>query len=262
MNFKVIIPILIYILIVIIAITAIILFFYYKPFENFFKKKNSYYTIQANIDKLYLKEQKKEKYASKPEDSTEDSKSVKQATLEEKKSTSDSKDIIQNKNQKQSQTEKQVSKAKYVKDVSNIKQATKKEIYAKGSSLPDQSFDSYGEYISSEEYNYRLTLIKNLIVKSVIIDKLTTGNGISQEFFKVVYLNKMIPSKILEEIVESKEFRDLIPSKFRKNEIKINGLSKGETVTFNNKNIKKLLILWSHGRLTPIQKAWKVKAEK
>ena len=96
----------------------------------------------------------------------------------------------------------------------------------------------------------------------MIIDKLTKGNGISQEFFKVEYIDKMIPAKVLEDVVESKEFRNLIPEKFRKDEIKLKGLTKGEKVVFNNQNIKNLLILWSQGRLTPIQKAWKVKAEK
>lgn len=268
MNYKVIIPILIYILLVIIAITVIILLFYYKPFDNFLKKRNSYYKIQANIDKLYLKEQKKEEYVSKPEDTTSDSKYAKQVPLKEKKIISETQIDTQKKYQKEVQTQKPVSIIKEAKNITNKQPVTKKdsiqtkEIYAKGSSLPDQSFDSYGEYISSEEYNYRLVLIRNLIIKTVIIDKLTKGNGISQEFFKVAYLNKMIPSKILEEIVESKEFRNLIPAKFRKDEIKIKGLSKGETVTFKNQNIKELLILWSHGRLTPIQKAWKVKAER
>ncbi len=271
MNFKVIIPILIYILLVIIAITVVILFFYYKPFDIFFKKNNTYNKIEANIDKLYIKEQKKEEQVAEPKDTTSDSKLTKNAPLEEKKFKSEgykNQTDTQKKYQKEEQLLKKISDTGKTQEVLNKQQVTKKnsiptkETYAKGSSLPDQSFDSYGEYISPEEYYYRLTLIKNLNIKTVIIDDLTKGNGISQEFFKVVYMDKMIPSKILEEIVESKEFRNLIPAKFRKEEIKTKGLVKGESVTFKNQSIKNLLILWIHGRLTPIQKAWKVKAEK
>jgi len=144
----------------------------------------------------------------------------------------------------------------------NNKIQDEKKLYAKGSDLPDQNFHSFGEYISLEEEKYRNTLISNLKIKTVVIDKLTKGNGITQEFYKVAYINKMIPAKILDNIVESKEFRDLIPNKFLNNEIRINGLKKGEKVVFKNTDIKNILILWKLGRLTPIQKAWIVKAEK
>lgn len=144
----------------------------------------------------------------------------------------------------------------------NTPQIKKTKFYAKGSDLPDQDFDSYGEYISDEEYKYRVELIRNLNIKTIVIDSLSTSNGISQEFYKVAYINKMIPSKILDKIVESKEFRNLIPQKFIKKENKITILKKGEKVVFLNTKIRDLLILWSQGRLSPIQKAWKVSAVK
>ena len=85
---------------------------------------------------------------------------------------------------------------------------------------------------------------------------------IEKEGVPDVYTNKMIPAKILEQLVESKEFRKLIPKKYLSEEIKINGLLKGQIVKFKNTDIKNILILWSLGRLCPVQKAWKVKAEK
>lgn len=124
----------------------------------------------------------------------------------------------------------------------------------------NQSFHSYGEYISSEEYKYRLSLINNLSIKTIAIDSITKGNGISQEFYKIAFNEKMIPAKALEDIVESKEFRDLIPKQLLDIEDKITDLKKGESIVFKNDNIKNLLVLWSQGKLTPIQKAWKVKA--
>lgn len=125
----------------------------------------------------------------------------------------------------------------------------------------NQSFHSYGEYISSEEYKYRLSLINNLSIKTIAIDSITKGNGISQEFYKIAFNEKMIPAKALEDIVESKEFRDLIPKQLLDIEDKITDLKKGESIVFKNDNIKNLLVLWSQGKLTPIQKAWKVKAD-
>ena len=268
MNSKIIIPILIYILLLIIAITAIIYFYYYNPFEQKKSSINSYAKIQSNIDKLHIKEQKVQTESVETKDLTDDAKirdeksekitqGKKELTFEDKKN--EDKKVMEKKFQSQAQ-DKKVSAGKTAE--TKFTNTPVKEVYSKGSSLPDQSFDSYGEYISQEEYNYRVALIKNLILKTVIIDKLTKGNGISQEFFKVVYIDKMIPAKILEDLVESKEFRNLIPEKYQKDEIKLKGLAKGEKIVFKNQNIKNLLILWSQGRLTPIQKAWKVKAEK
>ncbi|HNZ28199.1 MAG TPA: hypothetical protein PLG34_01340 [Spirochaetota bacterium] len=125
----------------------------------------------------------------------------------------------------------------------------------------NQSFHSYGEYISAEEYKYRLALINNLKLKTVAVDSITKGNGISQEFYKIAYNEKMIPAKPLQDIVESKEFRDLIPKSYLAIEDKISVLKKGESITFKNEDLKNLLLLWSQGKLTPIQKAWKVKAD-
>lgn len=124
----------------------------------------------------------------------------------------------------------------------------------------NQNFHSYGEFVSSDEYKYRLSLINNLKVKTIVIDSVSKGNGISQEYYKVVFNEKMIPAKILDDLVESKEFRDLIPQKYLKIEDKIAKFENGDKLFFKNEDIKKLLILWSQGKLTPIQKAWKVKA--
>ena len=125
----------------------------------------------------------------------------------------------------------------------------------------NQTFHSYGEYISAEEYKYRLALINNLKIKTVAVDSITKGNGISQEFYKIAYNEKMIPAKALGDIVESKEFRDLIPKNLLAIEDKISVLKKGESITFKNEDLKNLLLLWSQGKLTPIRKAWKVKAD-
>lgn len=250
MKSKAIIPILIYILLVIIAITVIIFIFYYNPFADSFISYNTYNKIQSNID--MLQNQKDTAELSKPKDVTDD---IKTTPLTDKKAPEEiKKDIEKSKSKYQVQSQ--------IDNKGKPEKITYTKTYSKGSSIPDQTFDSYGEYISEEEYNYRLALIKNLTIKNVIIDRLTKGNGISQEFFKVVYIDKMIPAKILDDLVESKEFRNLIPEKYRKNEIKTKGLAKGEKVVFNNQSIKDLLILWSQGRLTPVQKAWEVKAEK
>lgn len=125
-----------------------------------------------------------------------------------------------------------------------------------------QNFHSLGEYVSAEELEYRLELIGKLTINTIVIDKLSKGNGISQEFFRVAYVENMIPSKVLKDIVESKEFRDLIPSQYLNKEGKTtNVLPQGEKVTFNAVAIKNLLELWSEGKLTPVQKAWAVGAE-
>lgn len=260
MNSKVIIPILIYILLVIIAITLIIFIFYYNPFKNNYISNNTYNKIQSNIDKLQSQKEEEAADLTRSKDESDDKMTAKTTPLINKKSSYDTK-IDTEKPKTKYQVQSQTTYKGKPEKIAYTKTSTK-ETYSKGSSIPDQSFDSYGEYISNEEYNYRVTLIKNLMIKTVVIDRLTKGNGISQEFFKVVYIDKMIPAKILDDLVESKEFRNLIPDKYRKNEIKIKGLAKGEKVVFNNQNIKDLLILWSQGRLTPVQKAWDVKAEK
>lgn len=128
--------------------------------------------------------------------------------------------------------------------------------------MNQQNFHSLGEYVSAEELKYRSELIGKLTINTIVIDKLSKGNGISQEFFRVAYVEKMIPSKVLKDIVESKEFRDLIPSQYLNNEGKTaNVLAPGEKVTFNAFAIKNLLELWSEGKLTPVQKAWLVGAD-
>lgn len=128
--------------------------------------------------------------------------------------------------------------------------------------MNQQNFHSLGEYVSAEELEYRLELIGKLTINTIVIDKLSKGNGISQEFFRVAYVENMIPSKVLKDIVESKEFRDLIPSQYLNKEGKTtNVLPQGEKVTFNAVAIKNLLELWSEGKLTPVQKAWAVGAE-
>ena len=128
--------------------------------------------------------------------------------------------------------------------------------------MNQQNFHSLGEYVSAEELQYRSELIGKLTINTIVIDKLSKGNGISQEFFRVAYVEKMIPSKVLRDIVESKEFRDLIPAQYLNNEGKTaKVLSAGEKVTFNAFAIKNLLELWSEGKLTPVQKAWLVGAD-
>ncbi|MCH5149444.1 MAG: hypothetical protein J1G30_02145 [Spirochaetales bacterium] len=123
--------------------------------------------------------------------------------------------------------------------------------------MNQQNFHSLGEYVSAEELKYRSELIGKLTINTIVIDKLSKGNGISQEFFRVAYVEKMIPSKVLKDIVESKEFRDLIPQQYLDKEGKTaTTLAQGEKVTFNAFAIKNLLELWSEGKLTPVQKAW------
>jgi hypothetical protein len=136
------------------------------------------------------------------------------------------------------------------------------KIYAKGSNLKDQNFHSLGEFVSDEESQYRYSLIRNLRLKTVVINSITKGNGVSQEYFKVAYQNNMIPAKILIQLVESKEFRNLIPKKYLTREFEMSGFKNGESVEFKNIEIKNLLEEWCAGRLTPVQKAWSTKAEK
>ncbi|MBR6062007.1 MAG: hypothetical protein IKP67_08015 [Spirochaetales bacterium] len=124
----------------------------------------------------------------------------------------------------------------------------------------NRDFHSYGQYVSADEYKYRLAVINNLKIKTIVIDAVSQGNGISQEYYKVAYNANMIPAKILDEIVTSKEFRSLIPKQYLDIEEKMAAFPKGGKVTFSNTDMKELLILWSQGKLTPTQKAWQVKA--
>lgn len=128
-------------------------------------------------------------------------------------------------------------------------------------SFTEQNFHSLGEYVSFDEKEYRFELINRLSINTVVIDKLSRGNGISHEFFKVAYQTNMIPAKILIDIVESKEFRDLIPAEYLKKEISTQ-LKDGEKVVFTASAVRNLLVLWGEGKLTPYQKVWLVKAER
>ncbi len=116
-------------------------------------------------------------------------------------------------------------------------------------------FHAIGEFITEDEYNFRVSLIRSLSIRTVVIDSLTPGNGIAQEFYRTVYMSEMIPAKILDQIVESSQFRSLIPERYLSNESNAR-LNNGDRVTFGNNEIKDLLILWSMGRLIPYQKAW------
>jgi hypothetical protein len=139
---------------------------------------------------------------------------------------------------------------------------TVKPEYTKTVKSDNATFHAEGEYISEEEYLYRVSLIKDLSIKTIVIDRLTKGNGISQEYFKVAYSTNMIPAKILEELVESMNFRKLIPQKYLNEETKLNGLLKGDKVIIKNSDIAGLLVLWTQGKLIPVQKAWETLAEK
>ncbi|MBN2544952.1 MAG: hypothetical protein JXB50_04080 [Spirochaetes bacterium] len=130
----------------------------------------------------------------------------------------------------------------------------------KGSDFDSINFNALGEYVSSEEREYRYNIVKGLKVKTIIIDHITKGNGISQEYYKVAYKTNMIPSKILDQLVESKEFRDLIPRQYLNTENKLSTLKKGQKIKFTNSDISELLILWCNGRLSPVRKAWETKA--
>lgn len=173
--------------------------------------------------------------------------------------------------QKQNITEKKVvtKKSEDMQKISNTKKSNpevKKVIYReegkayvfKQADFSSQNFDSLGEYISKDEYQYRTELVKNLTIKTIVVNSLTKGNGISQEFFKIAFENKMIPAKILEVLIESKEFRDLIPEESLKYERKISDKEFDRPVRFENSEIRELLLLWCKGQLTPIQKAWVV----
>lgn len=263
-NKGIVIPLLVVIIIIIISITLIIGIYYFNWFN---KSENNYTKIDDEIiteliyhddlttDNSFTIVKDKSKNSSSRDDFLEKASKFK-LHIEKDQSKTNFKD-----NNLKNMPVKSISKQ--IKSVSSgLKKTHHIDIYSKGSNISDQEFDSYGEYISEDEYQYRVSLIKNLFVKTIIVDKLTQGNGISQEYFKVVYLNKMIPAKILDDIVESKQFRKLIPKKYIVVETTIKHLPKGEKIIFNNHDIKELLILWSLGRLTPIQKAWEVKADK
>lgn len=129
------------------------------------------------------------------------------------------------------------------------------------SSITDEKFNTWGEYLSREERDYRAMVVNKLKIKTVVIDHLSPGNGVSQEFFKVAYRTKMIPPRILEELVESREFRELIPAKYLKRERALLDIKKGLYIKLDKKSLEMLLATWSRGELTPIQKAWAVGAE-
>ncbi|MCK4798426.1 MAG: hypothetical protein KAT05_13685 [Spirochaetes bacterium] len=255
-NKNIVIPIIIFIFIIVVAIVLLIGIYHFNWFN---RPENSYtkFASQIKFGKL--------DFTDVTEDITQ--------LIDKEDIDKENEDIIEDDDRRDKKVSYEFKKKETIKKVNSKYLSVKTRgqtrfsssysspKYSKGSNLPDQSFNSLGEYISEEEKQYRITLIKNLIIKTIVIDNLTKGNGISQEFFKVAYIEKMIPAKILEQIVESKEFRNLMPKKYLKKEIKTKGLAKGETVKFKSNDIKDILILWSLGRLTPIQKAWVVKAE-
>lgn len=132
--------------------------------------------------------------------------------------------------------------------------------FGKGSDLSVQNFHSLGELVTEEEYNYRLSLIKNLKIKTVVIDSITEGNGVTQEYYKIVFKTDMIPAKVMDNIINTKEFRNLIPEKYLKKETSLIKLKKGEKIVFKNSDIKNILYQWCMGRLTPIERAWRSNA--
>lgn len=146
----------------------------------------------------------------------------------------------------------EISKKAELKEIGN-------EFFSKGATLEDYNFNALGEYVSEDEKKYRYEVIKNLKIKTIIIDYLTPGNGVTQEFYKVSYKEKMIPAKILDQLIESNEFRNLIPEKYLKNEKSIK-LKNNEKIIFHNYKISHLLLLWCEGKLTPIKKAWQTQA--
>ena len=180
--------------------------------------------------------------------------------------------LLRNLNDNESKEEKDINNEKTdsdkkesavsVKKIVVIKKTNANGIYAKGSNVKDFNFHSYGEFVSDEEKEYRKSLIENLKIKTIVINSVTKGNGISQEYYRIAYQTDMIPAKILDVLVESKEFREMIPEKYRTNEFSMKGFKKGENVKFKNSDIIRLLYDWSLGKLTPVSKAWKVKAEK
>ncbi len=226
----------------------------------------------ANLDsEKPLKSDEKDKFFKKDDKKSSDSTSTESTKIALNKSESENKrDIIEKKGTAE------LFKIE-IKDVKNDeKQANEKldisivikdapflaETQFKDNVKTDVNFHSLGEYVSKEEYEYRLSLIKELKIKTIVIDSLKKGNGIPEEYFYIAYSKKMIPSKVLSDIVGSEEFRKLIPEKYLSNDIKTKGLDKGDSVVIKNKDLKNLLILWSLGRLSPVEKAVAVGAYK
>ncbi|HOJ64217.1 MAG TPA: hypothetical protein PLE45_07325 [Spirochaetota bacterium] len=255
-------------MIVVLILIGLIIAFFFLDLNWFKKPENNYvkYEKKEVIDKKSIDStsdiiSKKDSYKVETTTTTitiAQTSSTTTTTIENKKmlTTKTEKENIDSKKDKDKKFKeyKEIS----IKDDVIVTDENKSAIYT----IKLDSFHSNGEYVSEEEYKYRVSLVNNLQIKTVVIDSLTKGNGVSQEFYKVVYQNKMIPAKILDEIVESKEFRSLIPEKYLKDEIKIKGLPSGEKIVFKNEDIKNLLILWTKGKLTPFQKAWLTKAEK
>lgn len=171
--------------------------------------------------------------------------------------------IVTNKTSSHKSRVKNTKVKKTFTRVSNSKSTTYSSLdHESAYSYLEQSFDSLGEYVSSSERAYRQQLIGSLDIHTIVIDCLSEKNGISQEFFKIVYLRKMIPAKILEKVVESKEFRTLIPPDYLVREQALGRLKNGDFVVFRKSELKRLLDIWCHGQLTPVRKAWTVGAEK
>lgn len=253
-------------MIIVLLLIGLIFFFFFFDLKLFSKPQNNYVKYEK---KEVIKDKKEEDISDLSSDESKkivlttttsttiiQNKEILKEKKEELKSQKDYTDLTSDKNKRFKKYEDGENKIK--DDVVVTNEKTKSVPYT----IKIDSFHSSGEYISDEEHQYRLSLVNNLIIKTVIIDSLTNGNGVSQEFYKVVYQSNMIPAKILEEIVESKEFRKLIPSKYLKEEIKIKGLPDGEKIVFKNSDIRDLLIIWTKGKLTPFQKAWVTKAEK
>jgi hypothetical protein len=296
MNQKIIIPILIFIFITITAIVLIIgIFFNDWPGKlGLTRPKSSNYaknTTQILQDKQLRDkqtEQSKQKEEDKNKEADNQEKEVKKEKVDLTKKYYKQKSYEKRYNKQTNETAVKetinktpvVKQTKFVKTklkstkakeaVDKNKKSVKKEFVEKKEAVKEKKdgikgykpFHSSGEYISEEEYIYRISVIKNLVIKTVVIDKLTKGNGISQEFFKVAYLSNMIPAKVLGEVVESRDFRLLIPQKYLNEETKINGLLKNDKVIIKNTDTAELLVLWAKGGLAPVQKAWETHAEK
>lgn len=234
-------------LLLIISISSVFLvgIFHFGWFKN--NKENNYTIYIPKLTKTQSTTDMTKKYSSEKKDITDSiiDLSGDQKILKNKKESKDLKYTLNSKTQNQIFTKKENS------DDSS---------FGKGSNLNSQEFHSLGELITEEEHKYRLSLVNNLKIKTVIIDSITKGNGVSQEYYKVVYKTNMIPAKILNDIINTKEFRKLIPNKYLSKEFELSGLKKGERITFKNSDIKNILIQWTLGRLTPIEKAWESKA--
>lgn len=226
---------------------------------RYYSRKKSYYTVDlptlkdSRFSKLNTKDAKDGTVKKEYQD--DKGKEEKRPAPHKESETKESRD----KSEQRSDT----GKIQLVKRVTSTKKRTtskKSPVKVKTMHL-DKNFNSWGEYISEEESQYRALVVDNLKIKSIVIDHLSPGNGVSQEFFKVAYQTKMIPSRILEELVESREFRELIPAKYLKKETALKDIKRGVYIKFEKREVEKLLQVWSKGQLTPIQKAWAVGAE-